>query len=130
LNNLNILFFQSLDSPINSPVPLLTTDVHSYLSYQPTIVSIPSSHSNIISLQTTQNFKEQNILSKVYRPSSSLHDTHKCHFDKNNCLTECYHSSNKNYHHSSSTNTDAPEIIFAESTCQLIKQAWLSSTSD
>jgi len=136
LNNLSILFFQSSDSPIDSPVPLLTTDIHSYLSYQPRIASIPSSHSNIISLQTTENFKEHNILSKVHRPSLSLHDTHICHFDKHNCLMESYQSSNTEkrypakYHRSSSTNTDAPEIVFAESTCQLIKQAWLSSTSD
>jgi len=49
---------------------------------------------------------------------------------------ECYHSLNtekrypSNCHRSSSTNTDTPEIVFAESTCQLIKQAWLSSTTD
>jgi hypothetical protein len=104
------------------------TDIHSYSSYQPTIASIPSSHSNIISLQTTQNFLEDQILSKTSRPSSSLHDTRICHFDKRNCLIECYHSSN--CHRSSSKNTDTPEIIFAESTCQLIKQAWLSATPD
>ncbi len=114
----------------------MITDIHSYSSYQPTIASIPSSHSNIISLQTTQNFLEDQILSKTSRPSSSLHDTRICHFDKHNCLIECYHSSTtekkspSNFPRFSSTNTNAPEIIFAKSTCQLIKQAWLSSKPD
>jgi hypothetical protein len=91
----------------------------------------------MISLQTIHNPIIDDVLSKIHRSSSSsLHDTRICHFDERNCLIECYHSSNteqnhpSNFHRISTTNTNAPEIVFAESTCQLIRQAWLSSTLD
>jgi len=100
------------------PIPSVTSDLHSH----PTIGSITRSDSNTISLQTTQNLIEDDLLDKIHRPSSSFHDTH-------NCLIECYYPSNFR-RCSSSTNTNAPEIVFAESTCHLIKQAWLTSTSD
>ncbi|CAF2322049.1 unnamed protein product [Rotaria sp. Silwood2] len=121
--------------PVNSSIPPLTADIYSRSSYRPTIASIKSSNSNTISLKTTQNLMKDDILSKIHRPSSSLHDTRICHFDKRNCLIECCHSSNikmypSSFYRSSSTNTNASEVIFAESTCQLIKQAWLSSISD
>ncbi|CAF0866588.1 unnamed protein product [Rotaria sordida] len=121
---------------IDSSISPLTTDIYSHSSYRPTIASITSSNSNTISLKTTQNPMKDNILSKIHRPSSSLHDTRICHFDKRNCLIECCHSSNiekkypSNFYRCSSTNTNTPEVVFAESTCQLIKQAWLSSISD
>ncbi len=104
------------------PIPSVTSDLHSHFSSHPTIGSITRSDSNTISLQTTQNLIEDDLLSKIHRPSSSFHDTR-------NCLIECYHPSNFR-RCSSSTNTNAPEIVFAESTCHLIKQAWLTSTPD
>jgi hypothetical protein len=122
-------------NPFDSTVLPLTTDNHSHFSHHPTIASMISSNSNITSLQTTQNILEDDVLSKIHHSSSSLRDTRICHFDKHNCLIECYHSSNpgnkhrSNFLHSSNTKTHASDIVFAESTCQLIKQAWLSSTS-
>jgi hypothetical protein len=119
-----------LDPSFNSPILPLTSNNDSYSSHPPTISSMISSNSNILSLQPTQNRMTNDILSKIRHPS--LHDTRIYHFDKRNCLIECYHSSNNenkqisNFHCSSNT----PDIVFAESTCQLIKQAWISSTSD
>ncbi|CAF1121618.1 unnamed protein product [Rotaria sp. Silwood1] len=121
--------------PVDSPIATLTADIHTHSSHRPIIASITSSNSNTISLKTTQNPMKDDILSKIHRPSLSLHDTRICHFDKRNCLIECYHSSHaekhpSSFYRSSSTNANAPEVVFAESTCQLIKQAWLSSISD
>jgi hypothetical protein len=100
--------------------PLRTIDIH---SCQPTI-----------SLEIGEN---HDIIPKIHRPSFSLHDTRMCHFDKCNFLIGCHHSSqtvknyrSNNHYYSSKTNTNVPEIVFAESTCQLIREAWLPPVHD
>ena len=107
-----LLLFQSTDSSNSSEIPLPTTDLHSYPSYQPTIASIPSSHSNTISLQTTEIFRENHKRPMIYHASN----------------TEKSYPSVVRQHFSETQH--APEIIFAKSTCQLIKQAWSSSPTD
>jgi hypothetical protein len=117
-NNKKLEYYKFAALPISS-VP---SDLHSHFSSHSTIGSITRSDSNTISLQTTQNLTEDDLLSKIHCPSSPFHDTR-------NCLIECYHPSNFR-RCSSNTNTNAPEIVFAESTCHLIKQAWLTTTPD
>ena len=109
-------FLQSTDPPLDLPLPLLTKDIHSY-----------GSHRSTVSLQTTQNHIDSHTMSKDHYPASSLNDQHdiKCDLPvhaENNFLF--------NARLSSTTNTNNPDIVFAKSTCQLIKQAWLSSKTD
>ncbi|CAF1174084.1 unnamed protein product [Adineta steineri] len=99
---------QILPLMLSLPSSSLPISINNEKSESITNLSTASSDSNIISLQTIENIRKN----KINHPLPSLlHDTH-------NCLIECYQSSN----------TNSSETIFAESTCQLIKQAWRSST--
>lgn len=75
--------------------------------------------------QTMSSLRCSTIPTKEATTStSSCPLTRTYHFDQRNCLVECRHSSDDDQQTDTESCHAAPEVIFAQSTCKLIRQAW------
>ena len=113
---------QALSSIRCSTIPTKeeTTSISSSLVDRPScpgvLIDIPSLViSSSPSIDQSGYFKHTSSLTRTY------------HFDQRNCLLECRHSSSDEQQTTERSSCHAPEVIFAQSTCQLIKQAWSPS---